>query len=135
MLFPLAPPPRPKPEIVGDEVEAPPHPGKSIVVAMGGALSASFVVDAVLLEGSGVAQASLEPHGSALERLANAFTWDVVEFAGFGGPWELGAGLDKLKADLMGEESAGAVLGAAACGAGSAKSNKLKLEAGVTFGC
>ncbi len=116
-------------------MEAPPHPEKSIVVAMGGALSASFVVDATLLEGSGFAQASLELHGSALERLENAFTLDVVEFAAFGGPWELGAGLDKLKADLMGEESAGAVLGTASFGAGSAKSNRLKLEAGVTFGC
>ena len=60
-----------------------------MVFAIGGALPAGLVVEVILLEGSGVAQASLEPHGSAFERLENAFCWVVAEAAAFGGPWEV----------------------------------------------
>ena len=81
--FPLAPL---GPEAGLDDDEAPPHDEKSIVVAMDGAFPAGLVVDVVLAAGSGVAQASLEPQGSALERLTNAFAWVALEAAGFGGP-------------------------------------------------
>lgn len=71
-----------------DNDAPPPQDEKSMVFAIGGALTVDFVVEVALMEGSGVAQASLEPHGSALERLENAFCWVIAEFAGFVGPWE-----------------------------------------------
>lgn len=120
-------------EVVNDD-DAPAQDEKSIVFAMGGALLAGFVVDATLVEGSGVAQASLEPQGSALERLANAFCWEVVEVAAFGGPWEVKAGLDRLNAELMLDEVVGAAFGFVSCRVVSVKSKRLKLEVDVGFG-
>lgn len=114
--------------------DAPPQDEKSIVFALAGALPAGFVVDATLVEGSGVAQASLEPHGSAVERLENAFCCDVAEVAGFGGPWEVRAGLERLNAEFMLDEVAGAAFGNVSCEIVSAKSKRVRLEVDVGFG-
>ena len=122
-------------EVENDDDDVPtPQDEKSIVFAIGGALPAGFVVDVTLLEGSGVAQASLEPHGSALERLENAFCWDVVEAVGLGGPREVRAGLDRLNAELMLDEVVGAAFGNVSCGVVSVKSKRLRLEVDVGFG-
>jgi hypothetical protein len=88
----------PRTDVDEDEDGAPPHDEKSIMVAMEDPLCEGFAVDAAPLEGSGVAQASLEPQGSAPERPENALTWVVVE-ADFGGPFGVEAGLDKLNAE------------------------------------
>lgn len=102
-------------EFENDDVPPPPQDEKSIMLAIGGALPTGFDVEVTLLDGSEVAQASLEPHGSAFERLENAFCWDVVEVAGFGGPREVRAGLERLKAELMSDEAVGAAFGNVSC--------------------
>lgn len=110
-----------------DDDGAPPHDEKSIVVAMDGALlTAGFVVDVALTVGSELAQASLEPQGSALERLENAFNWEMDEVVACGRAGVVETGLDRLKAEFKLEEAVVEVaFGAVACGVGSAKSKRL----------
>lgn len=60
----------------------------------------------VVEEGSGVAQASLEAQGSAVEKFENALE---ARGADFEGAWEA-VGAERLKAEFRAEEGAGGLL-------------------------
>lgn len=74
----IPPPPVLRPEA---EDEMPPHVEKSLFVAIGADLSTLLAFLVALLEVAGVAQASLEAQGSAVEKLEN----EVVLVAGGAG--------------------------------------------------
>lgn len=75
----LPPPPNP-----AFDDEPPPHDAKSFVFEgmEGGFTVLAFEAVAVVEAGSGVAQASLEPHGSAVEKPENAIEAGGADFEG-----------------------------------------------------
>ena len=110
----------------------PPQAEKSEDMGIEGALTAATGVGlgaVVVMVGSGVAHASLDPQASILEKLDEAVV--VAGCAGFGAACGA-AGVDRLKAELMVEIGAGAegFCGIDAGGEGSEKSNR-PFEAGA----
>ena len=93
----------------------------------------------VVAEGSGVAHASLEPQASLLfERLENALV-DAGCAGGLGVVCDGAAGAERLKAELMFEDGAGAGVGAggfvgAALGGVDSEKSKRSFEALVATG-
>ena len=92
-----------------------PQAEKSVDTGMDGFRGAGLGFGAlVVAEGSGVAHASLEPHGSSLfEKLENALVVAVwADAAGFGAACEGAAGAERLKAELILADGAVAGVGA-----------------------
>ena len=104
--------PKPLPNAAGwvfDAAGVPPQAEKSVDIGMDG-----FWAEApglgfgavVVVEGSGVAHASLEPQASLLfEKLENALVAGCADTAGFRVDCEGAAGAERLKAELMFEDS------------------------------
>ena len=81
-----------------DVVVESPQDEKSFVVVMAGDLLSVFGL--VTAEGSGAAQALLEPQGSSLEKPENALELAGATGADFAAGCETGAGAERLKAEL-----------------------------------
>ena len=98
--------PKPPPNAVFEAAGVPPQAEKSVDIGIEGFRTgaAGFGIGAVVVvEGSGVAHASLEPQASLLfEKLENELVAaGCADAAGFGAGCEGGAGAERLKAELI----------------------------------
>lgn len=115
------PPPPPNPKV---EDETPPHDENSGMAVDVEGLSAGLALVVVAGEGSGLAQALLDPQGSA-PKFEKSFEPGGTELDGFSGACNSGAGADKLKADFMPEETVSGAVAAPPFGAGPEKPKRL----------
>lgn len=100
-----------------------PHEEKSLVVDMAGDLLSVFGFTVV--EGSGLAQALLEPQGSSLENPENALELTGASGADLGVGCGTGAGAERLKAEFRVEGGGAGFEGMLGCeGVGSEKSKR-----------
>lgn len=105
------------------EDETPAHDEKSGVAVDAEGLSAGLLMVVVAGEGSGLAQALLDPHGSA-PKFEKSFEPGVTELDDFGGAFDSGTGADKLKADFVPEGTVSCAVVTPPFGAGPEKSKR-----------
>lgn len=101
-----------------------PHEEKSLVVVIAGDLDSIFGFDTDA--GSGVAQASFEPHGSSLERPEKALELVGATGADLAAGCENGAGAERLNAEFMFE--AGCFEGIVGCESEGSDKSKRSVE-------
>lgn len=105
-------------DLVFEAAGVPPQAEKSVDIGIDGfrGTAAGLGLGAVVVvDGSGVAHASLEPQASLFEKLEKALVAaGCVVVAGFGAVCEGAAGAERLKAELMFADGADAGAGAAA---------------------
>lgn len=103
--------------------EAPPHEEKSLVVVIDGDFPTVLALFVASFEGSDEAQASLEAHGSAVEKPESVLLL-TVEGAAFCVACRAGLGAERLKAEFVFKTGAAGIWGADSFGGASEKPNR-----------